>query len=179
MTRLIILHRLFGRTVALSIFHHRLIDVRFAPTFYKAMLGQTPTLADLKDVDKSLYQSLVWTLGNSVSGVLDEQTFSYEEDRFGETIVVELVKHGAMIQVTEENKREYVNALVESKIAGRTKEQFDSFMAGFDEIFPRALLKVFTPAELEVRPCLFAWFDSLRAHLTDVALDLSAGAHLW
>lgn len=69
---------------------------------------QTPTLADLKDVDKSLWTSLTWMLAHSVTGVLDEQTFSYEEDRFGETITVELVKHGAMIGVTEENKREYV-----------------------------------------------------------------------
>lgn len=43
-----------------------------------------------------------------------------------------------------------LRALVESKIVGRTKEQFDSFMAGFDEIIPRDLLRVFTPSELEV-----------------------------
>jgi hypothetical protein len=65
---------------------------------------------------------------------------------------------------------------VESKIVGRTKEQFDSFMAGFDEIIPRALLRVFTPSELEV---------SLLAHLptfdaqSDAFPSCLSGAHLW
>ena len=49
------------------------------------------------------------------------------------------------------------SAMVQSKIAGRTKEQFDSFMGGFDEIIPRALLRVFTPPELEVSWQMRQW----------------------
>ena len=81
--------------------------------------------------------------------VIDE-TFTTTEDRFGEMVTVELKPGGADIPVTEENKKEYVNLIVEYRISKRVKEQFDAFMSGFSELIPQDLINVFDERELEL-----------------------------
>ncbi|EEB95035.1 hypothetical protein MPER_06057, partial [Moniliophthora perniciosa FA553] len=88
-------------------------------------------------------------LENDITDVLDE-TFTTTEDRFGELVTIDLKPGGADIPVTEENKKEYVNAIVEYRISKRVKDQFDSFMEGLLELIPADLLAVFDERELEL-----------------------------
>lgn len=44
---------------------------------------------------------------NDITDVL-ELTFSVDDDRFGEMVTVDLMEGGRDIEVTEENKKEYV-----------------------------------------------------------------------
>lgn len=44
---------------------------------------------------------------NDITDVL-ELTFSTDDDRFGEVVTVDLIPNGENIEVTEENKKEYV-----------------------------------------------------------------------
>jgi E3 ubiquitin-protein ligase NEDD4 len=44
---------------------------------------------------------------NDITDVLD-LTFSVDDDRFGEVVTVDLKEDGRNIEVTEENKKEYV-----------------------------------------------------------------------
>ena len=44
---------------------------------------------------------------NDITDVLD-LTFSTDDNRFGETVTVDLKENGRNIEVTNENKREYV-----------------------------------------------------------------------
>jgi E3 ubiquitin-protein ligase NEDD4 len=44
---------------------------------------------------------------NDITGVL-ENTFSTEDERFGETVTVDLKPNGRNIEVTNENKKEYI-----------------------------------------------------------------------
>ena len=72
------------------------------------------------------------------------------EDRFGEMVTIELKPGGADISVTEENKKEYVDLIVEYRISKRVHEQFDAFMSGFNELIPQELINVFDERELEL-----------------------------
>lgn len=45
---------------------------------------------------------------NDVTGVLDDATFSMEDESFGESKTVDLKPNGRAIGVTNENKKEYV-----------------------------------------------------------------------
>ncbi|TFK50649.1 HECT-domain-containing protein [Heliocybe sulcata] len=137
-----------GRCIGLAVFHRRFLDVYFVPSFYKMMLGKKLTLADLEGVDADLHRSLIWMLENDITDILDE-TFSTTEDRFGEVVTVPLIPGGEDIPVTEENKREYVEALVDYRISTGVKEQFDAFMAGFMDIVPKDMISVFNEHELE------------------------------
>lgn len=141
--------RFIGRCVGLAIFHRRFLDAYFIVSFYKMVLKKNVTIADLESVDAELYRGLKWMLDNDITDVLDE-TFSTTEDRFGEISTVDLCPNGSEIPVTETNKADYVNAVVNHRIHRRVKEQFDAFMAGFSELVPPDLIMVFDERELEL-----------------------------
>ena len=63
---------------------------------------------------------------------------------------IELKPGGTDIVVTEDNKKEYVEHVVEYRISKRVKEQFDAFMSGFSELIPQDLITVFDERELEL-----------------------------
>lgn len=58
------------------------------------------------------YESYDWLIqryrDNDINGLGLELTFSTEDDRFGETITIDLKPNGREVEVTNENKREYV-----------------------------------------------------------------------
>lgn len=86
---------------------------------------------------------------NDITDILEE-TFTVTEERFGEIVNIDLKPGGEDVPVTEENKKEYVDAVVEYRISKRIKAQFDSFMEGLLELIPRDLLHVFDERELEL-----------------------------
>lgn len=86
---------------------------------------------------------------NDITDIIDE-TFTTTEERFGEMVTVELRPGGADVPVTDDNKKEYVEAVVEYRISKRVKEQFEAFMSGFSELIPQDLITVFDERELEL-----------------------------
>ncbi len=64
--------------------------------------------------------------------------------------MIELKPGGEHIDVTEENKVEYVGLVVEYRISRRIKEQFDAFMEGLLDLVPKDLITVFDERELEL-----------------------------
>lgn len=71
------------------------------------------------------------------------------EMRFGERVTIDLKPSGANIAVTEENKKEYVDLMVEYYISKRVEDQFNAFMSGFNELIPQNLIGVFDEHEVE------------------------------
>jgi E3 ubiquitin-protein ligase NEDD4 len=64
-------------------------------------------------------------------------------------VTIDLKPGGAGIAVTEGNKEDYADLLVEYRISKRVKDQFDALMSGFSELIPRDLITVFDERELE------------------------------
>ena len=85
---------------------------------------------------------------NDMTGV-DHETFTITEEGSGEMVTIDLKPGGAGISVTEENKEEYVNLMVEYRISKRVKDQFDALMSGFGELIPQDLITAFNERELE------------------------------
>lgn len=141
--------KFIGRVVGLGIFHRRFLDAYFIVAFYKMILKKRITLADLESVDASLHRSLKWMLDNDITDIIEE-TFSITEEHFGEMVTVDLKENGQNIEVTEENKKEYVDLVTEYRISRRVSQQFESFMSGFNEIIPQELINVFDERELEL-----------------------------
>ena len=52
--------------------------------------------------------------------------------------------------MTQENKKDYVDCIVEYRISKRVNEQFEAFMTGFSELIPQDLINVFDERELEL-----------------------------
>ncbi|KAJ1796406.1 hypothetical protein LPJ59_003769, partial [Coemansia sp. RSA 2399] len=140
--------RFIGRTMGLAIFHRRFLDAFFTSSFYKMILKKPVTLEDMQSVDADIYRSLKWTLENDISDM--GFTFTVDDDRFGERVEVELKPGGKDIDVTEENKKEFVHLSVQYRVCDRIKEQFEAFQAGFHELIPEDLIQVFDERELEL-----------------------------
>ncbi|KFH40688.1 E3 ubiquitin-protein ligase-like protein [Hapsidospora chrysogenum ATCC 11550] len=142
--------KFIGRVVGLAIFHRRFLDAFFIGALYKMMLSKPVSLADMEGVDADFHRSLQWMLDNDISGGILEQTFSTEDERFGVLTVEDLIPNGRNIEVTNENKKEYVELMVKWRIEKRIAEQFQAFKEGFQELIPQDLINVFDERELEL-----------------------------
>lgn len=154
-----------GRIIGLAVFHRHLIDAVFVRPFYKQLLGQPVALLDMQSVDPDIHRSLLWILENDITGVLD-LTFIAEYEQMGQTKVDELIPNGAMIQVTEKNKVEFVERMIHWRAARGTERQMRAFMAGFHEFLPLELLRPLDASELEFLLSGLAHYDvdDWRAH---------------
>lgn len=141
--------KFIGRVVGLGVFHRRFLDAFFVGALYKMMLHKKVVLQDMEGVDAEFYRSLKWMLDNDIDGILD-LTFLAEDERFGEIVEVDLKPGGRDIEVTDENKLEYVELITEWKISKRVEEQFKAFITGFNELIPQELVNVFDERELEL-----------------------------
>ncbi|KAH7030759.1 ubiquitin-protein ligase [Microdochium trichocladiopsis] len=142
--------KFIGRVVGLAIFHRRFLDAFFIGALYKMVLGKSVNLADMEGVDADFHRSLQWMLDNDISGGILEQTFSTEDERFGVMTTEDLIPNGRDIDVTNENKKEYVDLMVKWRIEKRIAEQFQAFKEGFHELIPQELINVFDERELEL-----------------------------
>lgn len=140
--------KFIGRVVGLAIFHRRFLDAFFIGALYKMILRKKVTLADMEGVDMTFHKSLTYILENDVDDL--DMTFSTEDERFGETLEIDLKTDGRNITVTNENKHEYVELLTEWRIQKRVEEQFNAFVDGFHELIPEDLISVFDERELEL-----------------------------
>ena len=73
-----------------------------------------------------------------------------DEEQFGTTITRELRSGGAKIQVTNENKEEYIQAVIDWRFVARVKDQMEAFKGGFNELVPLNTIKIFDEGELEL-----------------------------
>lgn len=141
--------KFIGRVVGLAIFHRRFLDAFFIGAFYKMILKKKVALMDMEGVDAEFHRTLSWAMENDITDVIFS-TFSVEDERFGEKVTVDLKPGGQDIEVTNENKKEYVELITEWRIQKRVEEQFNAFVAGFHELIPADLVNVFDERELEL-----------------------------
>lgn len=115
---------------------------------YKIILGLPLTYHDVEDFDNDLYRNLKWCLEHSVVGL--GLAFTETQDFFGESKEVEIVPGGLNIEVTEDNKYEYVQKMALHKLYNSIQRQVDAFLTGFYEVVPKPLVEIFDNRELEL-----------------------------
>nr|XP_006116615.1 E3 ubiquitin-protein ligase NEDD4-like isoform X3 [Pelodiscus sinensis] len=140
-----------GRVAGLAVFHGKLLDGFFIRPFYKMMLGKQITLKDMESVDSEYYNSLKWILENDPTEL--DLMFCIDEENFGQTYQVDLKPNGSEITVTNENKREYIDLVIQWRFVNRVQKQMNAFLEGFTELLPIDLIKIFDENELELLMC--------------------------
>ena len=95
---------------------------------------------------------------------------------FGMNEIHDLKQNGRNVQVTEENKREYVKLVCQEKMIGSIRQQMDSFLEGFYEIIPKRLISIFDEQELELLIAGLPTIDieDLRAHTEYHKYDINS-----
>ncbi|XP_074537442.1 itchy E3 ubiquitin protein ligase b isoform X1 [Halichoeres trimaculatus] len=145
--------KFIGRFIAMALFHGKFIDTGFSLPFYKRILNKPLALKDLESVDPEFYNSLIWIKDNDIEECGLEMFFSVDKEILGEISTHELKPGGGDIQVTEENKEEYIRLVAEWRLSRGVEEQTQAFFEGFNEVLPQQYLQYFDAKELEVMLC--------------------------
>jgi E3 ubiquitin-protein ligase HUWE1 len=139
-----------GKIFAFAIVHSVYLAPHLSLPFLKGVIGAPLCLDDLADVDDTLFNGMKWVQENSVAGLPSELFFTIGSD--SET-PIELKENGASIPVTDDNKAEYVDLVVEHKLHRQIERQTDAFCQGFYELIAQRELKVFDAWELDSVIC--------------------------
>uniref|UniRef100_A0A669CT15 E3 ubiquitin-protein ligase n=1 Tax=Oreochromis niloticus TaxID=8128 RepID=A0A669CT15_ORENI len=142
-----------GRFIAMALFHGKFIDTGFSLPFYKRMLNKKLILKDLESIDPEFYNSLIWIRDNNIEECGLEMFFSVDMEILGKITSHDLKPNGANIQVTEENKEEYISLMAEWRFSRGVEGQTKAFLDGFNEVVPLQWLQYFDEKELEVMLC--------------------------
>uniref|UniRef100_A0A8C2IS15 E3 ubiquitin-protein ligase n=1 Tax=Cyprinus carpio TaxID=7962 RepID=A0A8C2IS15_CYPCA len=145
--------KFIGCFIAMALFHGKFIDTGFSLPFYKRILNKPLALKDLESIDPEFYNSLIWIKDNNIEECGLEMFFSVDKEILGEVTTHELKPDGGNIQVTEENKEEYIRLVAEWRLSRGVEEQTQAFLEGFNEVLPQQYLQYFDAKELEVMLC--------------------------
>uniref|UniRef100_A0A8C7GJ72 HECT-type E3 ubiquitin transferase n=1 Tax=Oncorhynchus kisutch TaxID=8019 RepID=A0A8C7GJ72_ONCKI len=141
--------RFSGRILGLALIHQYLLDAFFTRPFYKALLRLSTDLSDLEYLDEEFHQSLQWMKDNDITDILD-LTFTVNEEVFGQVTERELKSGGSNLQVTEKNKKEYIERMAKWRVERGVVQQTEALVRGFYEVVDSRLVSVFDARELEL-----------------------------
>ncbi|XP_045135251.1 E3 ubiquitin-protein ligase Su(dx)-like isoform X1 [Portunus trituberculatus] len=145
--------KFIGRFIAMALYHGKFIYSGFTMPFYKRMLNKKLTMKDLESIDPEFYNSLCWIRDNNIEECGLEMTFCTDFEVLGKISEVELKTGGKDIQVTEENKEEYIELMMQWRLTRGQEAQTRYFLEGFSEVVPLEWLKYFDERELELLLC--------------------------
>ncbi|XP_062395211.1 E3 ubiquitin-protein ligase HACE1 isoform X1 [Sardina pilchardus] len=142
--------RFAGQILGLALYHRQLVNIYFTRSFYKHILGIPVNYQDVSSIDPEYGKNLQWILDNDISDLGLELTFSVETDVFGAMEEVPLKPGGTSIQVTQDNKAEYVQLVTELRMTRAIQPQINAFLQGFHTFIPPSLVQLFDEYELEL-----------------------------
>eukprot|EP00944_MAST-04C_sp_MAST-4C-sp1_P002784 g2784.t1 len=147
---------LFGTLLGLAIYNQVILDIYFPNVVFKLLVqGKSfvPKLEDLKDIDVDLHQSLQMILTCQDASAVGSTFEISRKSMFGEVINTELKPGGASIEVTNENREEFVNLYVKHLIVDSVLKQYDAFRRGFQRVCDSKPFTFFRADELELLIC--------------------------
>ncbi|GMF34671.1 unnamed protein product [Phytophthora fragariaefolia] len=143
-------YKFLGKFIAKAIFDRQTLDLPLCDVFYKRLLQLPTDMDDLRQMDSQYHKSLAWMLDNEIAGIIDE-TFSVEIESSGKVpVVVDLKENGRDIPVTDVNKKEYVDLVVQWRTQFGAQAQMDAFIQGFTVLIPLSAINVFELTELRM-----------------------------
>lgn len=146
---------LIGIIFGLAIYNGNILDVHFPLAMYKKLLGHEVTLDDYSQYDPQVTKSLKALLdyNNDDFQEIMGLTFTVEYDSWGSKVVEELKENGKSIDVTNENKEEYIDLYVDFMMNRSIKEQFEAFKFGLEKCCGGEILSMIEPEDLEMLIC--------------------------
>ncbi|OUM69484.1 hypothetical protein PIROE2DRAFT_2575, partial [Piromyces sp. E2] len=143
--------RFIGRIIGLAVFHNQYLSVNFNYLFYKKLLDKPLKYSDLEFVDPEIYKNIDWLKNNKN---VESLCLTFElntKDCFGNQKYLELKSNGANIDVTDSNKNEYINLVINYKLNNTNdQEQFEAIKQGFYEILPKNISSLINEFDLKV-----------------------------
>ncbi|XP_053459750.1 E3 ISG15--protein ligase HERC5 isoform X2 [Nycticebus coucang] len=137
----------FGVLCGLSVFSCNVANIPFPLALFKKLLGQIPSLEDLKELSP--------VFGKGLQMLLD-----HEDDDFVEVFYIhfnvhwdrndaDLVPNGSRITVDQTNKRDYVSKCVDYVFNVSVKAVYEEFQRGFYKVCDKEIISIFHPDQLK------------------------------
>merc|ERR1711884_99051 len=139
-----------GRVIAKAIYDNKHLECYFTRSFYKHILAKTVKHTDMESEDYAFYKGLEFWIHHKVEDLGYDLTFSTEIREFGVLEVRDLIPNGRNVQVTEDNKMDYIRLVCQMKMTGAIRKQLSAFLEGFYNVIPRRLISIFNEQELEL-----------------------------
>ncbi|CAF1079514.1 unnamed protein product [Rotaria sordida] len=165
-------YNLVGILMGLAVYNAIILDIRFPLVCYKKLLTPAfitehmtnlsktkvgiikPTLADFRTIRPDIANSLQYLL--DYDGNVEEDfglTFEVSVAQYDTSIICPLKENGSKINVTNENRNEYVELLIDFYINKHISKQFEAFYYGFHSVCSSNALLLLVPEELEMLIC--------------------------
>ncbi|UJR25736.1 hypothetical protein I4U23_007086 [Adineta vaga] len=163
---------LVGVLMGLAVYNAIILDIRFPLACYKKLLTPAflhepviniskikvgmikPTMADFRTIRPDIATSLQYLL--EYDGNVEEDfglTFEVSVAQFDATLVYSLKTNGSEINVTNDNRIEYVDLLIDFYLNKHISQQFEAFYYGFHSVCSSNALLLLVPEELEMLIC--------------------------
>lgn len=144
---------LIGMLCGLAIYNFTIINLPFPLALYKKLLLGDKYISELSDISE-----LSPRLAKSLQDLLDYNkddleevfclNFSITESHFGEVKAVPLKNNGEDINVTQDNKSDYVKLYIDYILNTSCTKPFEAFKKGFLKVIGTGVLDLFHPQEL-------------------------------
>ena len=125
------LFKLFGKMLGKAMYEGLLIEVKFANFFLSKILGRTVFLDEMRSFDEQVFRNLMFL--KKYEGDVEDLglTFSLDEDIFGTHRTIELLKGGRDIEVTKENRINYIFQVSDYRLNKQIQDQSRAFIDGY------------------------------------------------
>ncbi|KAG9068644.1 hypothetical protein KI688_010921 [Linnemannia hyalina] len=142
------LFRLFGKMLGKAMYEGLLIEVKFANFFLSKILGRTVFLDEMRSYDEEVFRNLMFL--KKYEGDVEDLglTFSLDEDIFGTHRTIELMRGGRDLEVTKDNRINYIFQVSDYRLNKQIQDQSRAFIEGFRSIIPLPWISIFSPQEL-------------------------------
>lgn len=140
-----------GKLIARALIQEQCVNAHFTSSFRRQILQNEVQLVDYKDIDKSAYDSLKYLLENDADDLC--LNFTINDDEYGVNKTILLKENGEDIDVTNENKEEYVKLYVNYRLRKSIINQVNAFCEGFNWLIPHKEIKYFSQSELDLLIC--------------------------
>ena len=151
-------YNLFGKVIGKAIFEKVTVYCPLNRILYKHLVQDPIDLNDIAYYDIELYKSLVFMKENLITDVFFE-VFQTPPSLRSDNQRINLKEDGDTIQVTEENKNEYITLLVDYIKEKSIKEPLREFLNGFYYVIPKDVISVLNADELELLVCGIPFID--------------------
>lgn len=146
-------YELIGKIIGIAIYNKIILNIHFPKIIYKKLLNEDILFNDFVNTFPQIGSNLIKLLeyeGNVEDLCLD---FSIIEEHFDIDEIIELKENGKNINVTNENRDEYVKLYVDYKINTSIKDKFNFFKEGFYKLCDGTVLNKLNSDELELIIC--------------------------
>ncbi|KAJ3069033.1 putative E3 ubiquitin-protein ligase HTD2 [Podochytrium sp. JEL0797] len=141
-----------GRLLGLAIYNANTLEIPFPVVLFKKLLHIPPTLSDLEELDPHLGKGLRTLLSYPHADFEDlyDRTFQIEYEGASQNrIVHDLKPNGGEVQLTMDNRDEFVDAYVDFVFNKAVATAFQSFSEGLYSVVERESLVSFRPEEFQ------------------------------